>query len=413
MIIENKIPNHWKIMKLEDLCEKMSNGANVKQQDERIGFPISRIETIWNETIDINRVKYIAEDSVEFKDKYALKKDDILFSHINSDLHLGKTAIYKNHPVVLIHGINILLIRVNQKVSADFINYQLKLKRCRGEFIDIAQKSVNQSSINQSKLKNLEIVVPPLHEQLLIVSKLEELLSDLENGKKLLETAQQQLKIYKQCLLNQLVNGEPSNTLESVIEKLDQGWSPKCHNEPSTNVKEWAVIKTTAVQSGYFRDNENKRLPENLTPRKQHELKKGDLLITRAGPRIRVGICCMVRKTRPYLLNCDKVYRMRINPKIATPEYVELILNSPKYASEIEKMKTGISDSGVNLTQKGFVKMLIPIPTLKEQQRIVAETESKLTVCDKIEETITNSLQQTEMLKQSILKKAFEGKLIN
>ena len=61
----------------------------------------------------------------------------------------------------------------------------------------------------------------------------------------------------------------------------------------------------------------------------------------------------------------------------------------------------------------GIIKTIpFPLPTLKEQQRIVDELESKLTVCDKIEETISHSLQQAEMLRQSILKRAFEGKLV-
>jgi len=45
------------------------------------------------------------------------------------------------------------------------------------------------------------------------------------------------------------------------------------------------------------------------------------------------------------------------------------------------------------------------------QQAIVAEIESRLSVCDKIEESIEQSLKQAEVLRQSILKKAFEGKL--
>ncbi len=73
----------------------MSNGANAKQSDDKIGLPISRIETIWNETIDLGRVKYIQENDIAFVEKYSLKKDDILFSHINSDIHLGKTQSLK------------------------------------------------------------------------------------------------------------------------------------------------------------------------------------------------------------------------------------------------------------------------------------------------------------------------------
>jgi type I restriction enzyme S subunit len=64
----------------------------------------------------------------------------------------------------------------------------------------------------------------------------------------------------------------------------------------------------------------------------------------------------------------------------------------------------------VNGTKLGQLK--ITIPPLSEQQKIVAILESKLTICDKIEETIKTSLQQSETLRQSILKKAFEGRLV-
>ena len=65
-----------------------------------------------------------------------------------------------------------------------------------------------------------------------------------------------------------------------------------------------------------------------------------------------------------------------------------------------------------NIGQEKIRQITIPIPPLEEQQQIVQEIESRLSVCDKIEETITNSLLQAESLRQSILKRAFEGKLL-
>lgn len=157
---QNKLPKDWKVVKLGELCDKMANGANAKQFEDQIGLPISRIETIWNENIDLKRVKYIYENDEAFIEKYALKKNDILFSHINSDIHLGKTALFKNQTKTLIHGINLLLIRLCKEAQPDFFNYQFNYKRKRGEFITIASKSVNQSSINQHKLKNIDFVLP-------------------------------------------------------------------------------------------------------------------------------------------------------------------------------------------------------------------------------------------------------------
>ena len=62
---------------------------------------------------------------------------------------------------------------------------------------------------------------------------------------------------------------------------------------------------------------------------------------------------------------------------------------------------------------KDFKEIELLIPPLPEQHAIVAEIESRLSVCDKIEESIDHSLKQSEALRQSILKKAFEGKLVS
>src|ERR1700752_404664 len=76
---------------------------------------------------------------------------------------------------------------------------------------------------------------------------------------------------------------------------LHHGWSPQCEKEPTRSDDEWGVLKTTAIQPGAFFPEHNKRLPSHLTPRPQHEVKAGDLLITCAGPRVRCGIPCLVR----------------------------------------------------------------------------------------------------------------------
>jgi len=198
-----------------------------------------------------------------------------------------------------------------------------------------------------------------------------------------------------------------------IIDELGQGWSPKCHDEPSINNEEWGIIKTTAIQAGYFNEKENKKLPADLEPRVKHELNSGDILITRAGPRVRVGVCCLVKKVRPRLINCDKAYRIRLKENLILPHFFEYTLNSPKYTRMMENLKIGINDSGVNLTQNRFLALEIPLPSLPEQQAIVQEIETRLSVCDKIEQDIKENLEKAEVLRQSILKKAFEGKLLN
>lgn len=104
----------------------------------------------------------------------------------------------------------------------------------------------------------------------------------------------------------ELPKGWEQINLENVISFMDAGWSPKCENEPAKE-NEWGVLKTTAVQSLLFLPQENKALPAKLAPRPNAQVEENDILITRAGPKNRVGICCVAKAIRPQLMLSDKI----------------------------------------------------------------------------------------------------------
>lgn len=257
----------------------------------------------------------------------------------------------------------------------------------------------------------IKVAVPSLSEQKRIVDKIEELFSELDSAVETLKKTKEQLVVYRNSVIDSNLPKCEEKTIENCLISMGQGWSPKCLNKNVTNDEEWAVIKTTAVQHGSFCYEENKALPTILEPRPQHELVVGDLLITRAGPRVRCGVCCLVKQTKKKLLNCDKVYRMKVNESIIVPEYMELVLNSPSFVRQIDLCKTGGSESGLNLTQERFLKISIPVPLKKEQNAVIKNVASKLSVCENIEKTVNDALAQAEAMRQSILKKAFEGGL--
>jgi type I restriction enzyme S subunit len=89
--------------------------------------------------------------------------------------------------------------------------------------------------------------------------------------------------------------------------------------------------------------------------------------------------------------------------------FIEFFIRIAK--RDLEKYAPATAQKNINL--ETLQKLAIPLPPLAEQRRIVAEVERRLSVSDKMEETITESLQKAESLRQSILKKAFEGKLLN
>jgi type I restriction enzyme S subunit len=119
-----------------------------------------------------------------------------------------------------------------------------------------------------------------------------------------------------------------------------------------------------------------------------------------------------VKSVRQKLIVCDKVYRIKVNKDKILSEYLTMLLNTPQLQDEIEIIKSGISDSGLNLTQDRFLSLTLKLPSLQMQGIILAEIERRLSNIAYMESQIDNVLATSEALRQSILKKAFSGQLV-
>jgi len=135
--------------------------------------------------------------------------------------------------------------------------------------------------------------------------------------------------------------------------------------------------------------------------------------MTRKGPRARTGVVCLVPKTRHRIMLCDTVYRFRCDEAAIVPRLLEFALNSPSTLREIDELKSGISDSGISLNH-GKIKSVSVKFTLNkaEQAEIVRILDARLDAADGLEAEIDAALSRAEALRQSILKKAFSGRLV-
>jgi type I restriction enzyme S subunit len=192
---------------------------------------------------------------------------------------------------------------------------------------------------------------------------------------------------------------------------LHQGWSPQCEKIPAPTDEDWGVLKTTAIQAGAFLPEHNKHLPPHLEPRSQIEVKNGDILITCAGPRVRCGVACLVRNTRPRLMMSGKMYRFRVPPEHIDARYLEAYLLTPRAGAAIDKMKTGGSDSGLNLTHDRFRRLPVPVAPLREQRRIMDMVEELLSDLDAGVAAVELVRAKLKHYRAAVLKAAVEGAL--
>ena len=187
----------WEQRKLGEVTLFIRNGVTVKQNGS-YGIPITRIESISTGTLNLKKVGYADIQTDKYKDFY-LKNNDILFSNINSLEHIGKTAFVQHLSLDVIHGMNLLNIRINEEsISSKFIYYQLLIMKYNNLFKRVAKPAVNQASIATSELKKLVIKIPDVNEQ----HKIQALLTRLERIITLYENKQQSLSEIKKTLLN-------------------------------------------------------------------------------------------------------------------------------------------------------------------------------------------------------------------
>ena len=170
--------------------EKLENGATYNTNDTN-GVLMSRIETISSGGIDYSKVGYCSTPDKIIR--YKMQYGDILFSHINSIKHIGKTAYYMAE-LPLYHGMNLLLLRCNHNIDSKFFFYLINNIRFLRHCQILAKQAVNQASISISDLKGLTISIPHKDEQVKI-QKLLSLIDDrIATQNKIIEKLQSLIK---------------------------------------------------------------------------------------------------------------------------------------------------------------------------------------------------------------------------
>lgn len=196
-VVENykptiKIDPAWANVKLGDLCLEMRNGANVEQTDSEGKYRVTRIQTISDGTVDLEKTKWTNDEPNE---GYFMQAGDILLSHINSYEQLAKTAIFPDVEERVVHGINLIRCRLNQeRILPEYAIIYMKSVKFISDARKFAQRAVNQASIKTSDLRQLNIPTPSIEKQAEIVEKISEEMSIVEQNKRLIEIFQQKIK---------------------------------------------------------------------------------------------------------------------------------------------------------------------------------------------------------------------------
>lgn len=400
------LPASWSTATFGDVILSISNGVNARQNKQGIGVPVTRIETIAKGKINLERLGYVDIDNVP--DHFKLDDGDILFSHINSDKHLGKTAIYKASYGDLYHGVNLLRIKlVPTLITPEFFIFQCEHARNTGVFILSAQHAVNQSSLNQSRIKSLTLSLPPLAEQKRIVANIDSLSAKSRHAREHLDHAPALVEKYKQAILDTVFRRfrDRQELVRLVIPDrgipygIIQTGKPTTGGIPTVrggDIKGFRVSRSelkavdAAIENNYRRTR----------------LQGGEVLIAIRGS---VGEPCVVP---PDMKGCNISREVAMIPvrEGISPSFVMYYLASSEAKEFILGNTKGVAQQGINLGD--LCELPTPLPSDTEQQQAVQRIEKAFNWIDRLASETTSARKLIDHLDQAILAKAFRGELV-
>ena len=383
-----------------------------------------------------------------------LQQNDILVARMPDPI--GRACLF---PLInknsFVTAVDVAIIRISEKsIMPKYLMFSINSLYIRRE-IESLQSGTTRKRISRSNLAIIKFPLPPLPEQQRIVAKIEELFSSLNKGIESLKTAQQQLKVYRQAVLKWAFEGKLMNSTlrqaqgtvspvaehksvaepveatdkEGVLPKgdalsLPKGWKwiklgevvnefvrgpfggslkKECFVPNGYKVYEQknAIYQSTELGKYFINENKFKELI-------RFKVKPNDFIVSCSGT---IGKLFMIPEKAPKGIINQALLIIRINRNLLLDKFFMYLFTS----SFFQRLIINDAKGTAMLNLAGVKDMkLVPVllPPLSEQQAIVAEIESRLSICDKIEESIEQSLKQSESLRQSILKKAFEGKLV-
>jgi len=410
----SELPKGWVLTKFDNILFSLNSGLNGKQNKTGEGIPVSRIETIANQRIDMKRIGFLKSYDEEKIEKYRLREGNILFSNINSPAHIGKTALCEKG-VKLYHGVNLLRLTVNEAVIPSFLNYYCKYIRSLGEFSARAQHAVNQSSINQTKLKGFDIPLAPLKEQIRIADKLDSMLAKVDAAQTRLDKIPNILKRFRQSILAAATSGKltedwrgsemnwPVTSLKNVGAGFNYGSSSKSQKEGKV-----PVLRMGNLQGGKL-DWDKLVYTSDEKEIEKYLLEPGDVLFNRTNSPELVGKTSIFRGEKKAIY-AGYLIRVKGSSRLNT-EYLNHQLNSPHARDYCWQVKTdGVSQSNINAKKLQAYKF--HLPEVAEQKEIVHRVESLFSMADTVEKQYHAIRKNTDRLTQSILTKAFRGELV-
>jgi len=394
LVLENKqeLPTGWELAKISDLVFDPKQeivdgpfGSNLKATEYvEKGIPLIRLQNVDRNSFVDKNIKYITKEKAKRLKRHNFESNDIIITKLG--IPLGEACIVPDYFPNGIIVADIIRIRLNHElISKKFLMHLINSDQVIQQFKKHT-KGTTRPRVNLTQMRNFDVQIPPLNEQKRIVEKIEEAFSELDHTKTVLEKIILQLEQHKKSLLKSAFKGrlikfeQIQVPLSEIFERKSGKFLPKNKMNKGTI----PVFGGNGIM-GYHDEN---------------YLESDILIIGRVGAH-----CGNVHQFSGKLWITDNTIGLLPKIKINSKFFLYQLRNM-----RLNEMSAGSGQpyiSGQMLSELNLISTDIII-----QNKIVFQIEQCLSLIENTNMITNLLLKQLDTLHSSILKKAFEGKLI-
>ncbi len=369
-----------------------------KDQDENGTVRLIQLADIGACFFKDKSAKFVTEVKAKELNCTYLQKGDILIARLPDPL--GRACIFPLDGKY-ITAVDVAIVRISRSdINPKYVMYMINSPGFRND-IKHYESGTTRKRISRKNLDKIQFNIPPLPEQEHIISRIEELFSQLDASVAELKTAKERLNVYRQAVLKEAFDSCKDFVPLATLGDLGRG---KSKHRPRNDAALFENGKYPFIQTG-----EVKAAPKHITC---YSKMYGDfgLQQSKLWPKGTLCITIAANIAETAFLGIDACFPDSVvgfTPyEHILPEYVRYFIESQK--QRLWAFAPATAQKNINLDT--LEKLTIPYCSVEEQEQIVRKIDSKKSVCDSIEKTVDTALQQAEALRQSILKKAFEGR---
>ncbi|WP_213451257.1 restriction endonuclease subunit S [Rhizomonospora bruguierae] len=409
------LPDHWTTSPLKHVTTLLNRGSTPNYVDNG---PVRALSQAANQDsgIDWQRTRFHDYHGDSAKLRGRLRQGDVIINSTGTGT-LGRIGQFEGNldgiPSMADSHLTVARFRPDF-VYPRFAYYWLRSQPFQ-EYIYAALVvgATNQIELNRDRLAVADLPLPPMNEQRHIADFLDAETAHTDRlialQREIITRLHERDVAILDAEIDQLARKAGTLPFRRFTAGVDQGSSPQCEGIPAAD-GEWGVLKVSCLRPGEFFPDENKRLPVNLAPDVTHEVHEGDLLITRANTPQLVGSTAVVPPGRSRLLLSDKIFRVRLLPKL-DPHYLTAIARGTQIRSLCSATSNGASQSMANIRFEEIKDWPIPAASLKEQRDLVVRMNSVWDITRRLRTKLQHQLTLLNERRQALITSAVTGQI--